>query len=284
MQCTRTWINREGQELPCGYCPDCRQKRVATWSMRLIKEDRYANSSHFITLTYDTIHVPLSANGHLNLSKRDCQLFFKRLRKAQAPGSEPIRYYLCGEYGGQTNRPHYHIILFNADPETVSPAWGLGSVHFGKAENASVSYTLKYISKPGRIPLYKGDDRQPEFSLYSKQLGNSYLTDAAIKWHRAAPIERSAIVLEGGVLAPLPKSWKSRIFPNDQRDPHSELRLEIKAHYTAVAAANKARLIEGVQSDKSDVREVAQQELAFLDNRVYVTTERAKFLTKRGKI
>ena len=27
----------------------------------------------------------------------------------------PLKYYAVGEYGGQTKRPHYHIVIFNAD-------------------------------------------------------------------------------------------------------------------------------------------------------------------------
>lgn len=130
-----------------------------------------SDSAQFITLTYDTKHVPITKNLFMSLRKRDVQLFMKRLRFMHGPlkdGQKPIKYYVAGEYGGRTLRPHYHIILFNADLKHIQSAWDLGQVHYGTVTDASVGYTLKYISKPGRIPLHRNDDRVPEFALMSK--------------------------------------------------------------------------------------------------------------------
>lgn len=112
----------------------------------------------------------------MSLRKTDLQSFFKRLRKAHPPidkddPTTQIKYYAAGEYGGKTNRPHYHIIIFNAKLELLQPAWDLGQIHYGQVSDASIGYTLKYISKPSRIPLHRNDDRQKEFALMSKNLG-----------------------------------------------------------------------------------------------------------------
>lgn len=112
----------------------------------------------------------------MDLSKRDIQLFLKRLRKAHESHRgqmQPIKYYAVGEYGGITGRPHYHIILFNADIELIQDAWQNGQVHYGKVSGASVGYTLKYMTKPSRIPMHRNDDRTKEFSLMSKGLGKN---------------------------------------------------------------------------------------------------------------
>lgn len=156
--------------VPCGKCPECLARRVSGWSFRLMNEEKKSLSAHFITLTYDTSHVPITKKGFMDLSKRDLQLFFKRLRKAHGvPVPEnPIRYYAVGEYGGRTFRPHYHVILFNAQLEHIQTAWNIGQVHYGSVSGASVGYTLKYMSKPKRIPIHQNDDRQREFSLMSK--------------------------------------------------------------------------------------------------------------------
>jgi len=61
-----------------------------------------------ITLTYDDAHIP----EHGSLAYRDFQLFVKRLRKRFGAN---IRFYMGGEYGEQTHRPHYHAALFNFD-------------------------------------------------------------------------------------------------------------------------------------------------------------------------
>lgn len=101
--------------LPCGHCVGCRAKQTRDWAVRLYHEASLHESSYFITLTYDDEHMP-SDNS---LNKRDPQLFFKRLRKSTL---EHIRYYLCGEYGETTKRPHYHAIIFG-DPFPDRTLW-----------------------------------------------------------------------------------------------------------------------------------------------------------------
>lgn len=157
--------------VPCGKCPVCLKRRASGWSFRLMQQDKESETSHFITLTYDTQHVPITHNGFMDLSKRHMQLFIKRLRKAQwATGNvASIKYYAVGEYGTQSMRPHYHIIMFNAVIELIQPAWDLGQVHYGNVTGASVGYCLKYMSKPKRIPMHRNDDRQKEFALMSKR-------------------------------------------------------------------------------------------------------------------
>lgn len=163
---------KESIPVPCGKCPNCRARRVSGWSFRLMQEDKHSFDSSFITLTYDTRFVPITASGFMGLKKRDLQLFFKRLRKA-SPAEPKIKYYAVGEYGGRTMRPHYHIILFNASIHKIQEAWNLGQVHYGKVSGASVGYTLKYMNKKGKVPMHRNDDRQPEFALMSKNWGQA---------------------------------------------------------------------------------------------------------------
>lgn len=174
MQCFNPFIVKDKIKgdipVPCGKCPPCLKRRASGWSFRLMQEDKKAQSSQFITLTYDTQNVPITKKGFMSLCKRDVQLFFKRLRKANKSGTK-IRYYIVGEYGGKTYRPHYHIILFNTPVEIIQAAWKNGSVYYGNVTGASVGYTLKYMCKPRRIPLHQNDDRIPEFAHMSKESG-----------------------------------------------------------------------------------------------------------------
>lgn len=161
---------------PCGKCIECTKRRASAWSFRLMEQDKISVSAHFITLTYDIKHVPLTEKGYMTLNQRHMQLFIKKLRKTHAESKQfPIRYYYVGEYGGKTNRPHYHIILFNAEVEKVQPAWQYGQVHYGTVGGASIGYTLKYITKARRIPEHKNDDRVREFSNMSKGIGVDYI-------------------------------------------------------------------------------------------------------------
>lgn len=105
--------------IPCGKCIGCRLEYSRQWANRLMLELQYHDSAYFVTLTYNPGHVPKAyyadpetgeAKESLTLCKRDVQLFIKRLRKAFP--NDHIRYYYCGEYGTQTFRPHYHMIIF----------------------------------------------------------------------------------------------------------------------------------------------------------------------------
>lgn len=202
--------------VPCGRCPACTARRVSSWSFRLMQEEKRSSESHFITLTYDTKTVPITSNGFMSLDKRDIQLFFKRLRKA-LDGQPSIKYYAVGEYGGKTARPHYHLLLFNCPVGPIQNAWGKGQVHYGTVSGASVGYTLKYMHKPGWKPLHRNDDRVPTFSLMSKRLGENYLTDAMVSWHKDDMCNRMYVVLEGGQKVAMPRYYKDKVYTLAER-------------------------------------------------------------------
>lgn len=221
--------------VPCGKCPTCCARRTSAWSFRMMIEERVSTSAWFITLTYDVDHVPITKNGFMNLDKRDVQLFFKRLRKAHDKqqkqrlsylrsrfkvvnyeSPQPIKYYAVGEYGGITRRPHYHIILFNADVDLIESAWNGGHIHYGYVSPASAGYTLKYISKQWR-PMHANDDRQPQFALMSKGLGKSYLTPQMVAWHKNDLESRMYCNLDDGKKISMPRYYKDRIYTEEER-------------------------------------------------------------------
>jgi hypothetical protein len=205
---------------PCGKCPACVRRRVSGWAFRLNKQSEQSNSAHFVTLTYNDEHIKKTKNGFETLVKKDVQDFFKRLRKLT---KQKISYYAVGEYGDSGERPHYHIILFNANPKIVENAWKLnditlGNVHFGDVGDASVGYTLKYISKDKKIPQFNGDDRQKEFALMSKGLGAGYLTENMVKWHTKGNIENKVYLpLKDGKKAAMPRYYKDKLYDKGQK-------------------------------------------------------------------
>lgn len=128
----------------------------------------------FVTLTYSDENLP----NPPFVSKRDLQLFFKRLRKHL--GFEKIRYFACGEYGEKLGRPHYHAIVYGlnsqdlAHVEAVYKSWTLGHVHFGNFNSKTAGYVAGYTCKK----VNKHDDgREPEFTLMSRRpaLGSKVL-------------------------------------------------------------------------------------------------------------
>lgn len=186
-------------KIPCKRCIGCRLDYSRTWADRMILElDHHKGKAIFLTLTYDDEHLPVNEFGFSTLSKRDLQLFMKRLRRA-LPDRE-IRFYAVGEYGSweKTHRPHYHLILFGLSMEDFPMArpvarnelgqlsyshpfleerWKKGLIGFSEVSWKTCAYVSRYVQKK----VYVGDESlieltgiQPEFSLMSRNPGLSY--------------------------------------------------------------------------------------------------------------
>lgn len=148
-------------EIPCGQCIGCRLSRQNFWAFRCLAEASLHEQSWFATLTYAPEHLPqLGALRH-----RDWQLFAKRTRKSLGA----FRYLMCGEYGEQTLRPHYHALLFGLrlpDAEQfsvrrgypvyrsqrLSSIWRLGHVELGSVTASSARYCAQYVLKSNVPP------------------------------------------------------------------------------------------------------------------------------------
>lgn len=101
--------------VPCGRCIGCRLDYSRSWADRMMLELETSKSAVFATLTYDNDHIPCVEDdtGYkyaFTLCKKDCQDWMKRLRRHFK--KKTVRFYLAGEYGSSTARPHYHAILF----------------------------------------------------------------------------------------------------------------------------------------------------------------------------
>lgn len=162
--------------VPCGKCYACQSNKRSFWTCRLFFEAATAISSIFVTLTYDDAHIPHS--GLLpTLSKRDVQLFIKRLRK-RFP-QHHIKYFLCGEYGSHTARPHYHAIIFDLPlcgnfvdyyHKELSKLWTLGFVQCANVNINRIGYVSKYILKSDNDKKFFQDhDLTPPFMLSSRR-------------------------------------------------------------------------------------------------------------------
>lgn len=204
-------------DLPCGKCIGCRIRRANEWGTRCMNELRGRKGpSAFITLTYDQEHLPKDGS----LDKRALQLFWKRLRKA----GHHIRYFACGEYGPQTNRPHYHAVVFGYWPEhrvlypgnrnipmyrsrDLEQLWPFGTSYFSPVTRENATYVAKYTlakyDEKGQ-PRDFGE-RQPPFLTMSTHpgIGANYARDNA-----RALVRLDGIRLRGGQLAALPRYYE----------------------------------------------------------------------------
>ncbi len=223
-----------GDFVPCSKCYACIQRRMSGWIYRLNKELDRSDSAVFMTMTYEDKKVPYSSNALMTLHKEDLQKFWKRLRKEEAKQfkellkldrltdvkdyKKPIKYFAVGEYGSETERPHYHAIIYNADIENLDKNWKDGQTHFGEVNKASIAYTLKYMQKSQDDWLNYGDmdDRTPPFQCMSKGLGENYLTDAMKQWHKKDRLNRYYLPEEEGKKIALPRYYKDKIY--NERD------------------------------------------------------------------
>ena len=186
--------------VPCGRCTGCRMDYGKQWADRMLLEYNTprvygSKKALFVTLTYDDEHLPLvsCSDGAFRstLRKRDYQLFFKRLRKSYS-----VRYLLCGEYGDNTHRPHYHAVIFGLSvsdfPDSVvyrrddkastclyssltfSNFWQNGFCTIADASFDTMCYVSRYVLKKQYssdylLDFYKG--RQPPFIVSSRHPG-----------------------------------------------------------------------------------------------------------------
>lgn len=182
MMCTRPVLERcktgsvELVERPCGVCPSCKMNIAKSWSYRLYAENKLHKKSCFVTLTYNDeciTKLQLSKDGIYSLDKSEAQKFMKRLRKNYG---EKIRFFLVGEYGESSSRPHYHLILFGIgqdDTRVIERSWPFGFVYVGDVSPASIGYVARYCTKK-LFSDRKMYDVQPEFSLMSNRPGIGY--------------------------------------------------------------------------------------------------------------
>lgn len=208
-------LEKGGVFAPCGRCIECLKTKSGDWSFRLKQELKTAKNAFFITLTYDDQNLP--ENGEL--VKKDLQLFMKRLRKLNA---NPLRYYAIGEYGGETFRPHYHIILYNMNDSTsVKKAWGKGFVKIGTVTSGSINYVCSYI-----IFKNEGNYTQKPFALMSKNLGLNYLR-ANWKWHKS---ELKSYVMENGYKKHMPRYYQDKVFNYREKEAIKEKTVNLLAN------------------------------------------------------
>ncbi|QCS36570.1 replication initiator protein [Capybara microvirus Cap3_SP_468] len=168
--------NRYGKDLitiPCGKCLSCKIARSKSWALRCVLEASEYTDNYFVTLTYSPEFCPDK------LCKDDLQKFIRSVHDRYGWN---VRYFACGEYGGLTKRPHYHIIFFNLKlddirgytkgrfggyymkSQALQKLWNKGHIEIGDCSYESCAYVARYTTK-------KFNQNQDEFIIMSKRPG-----------------------------------------------------------------------------------------------------------------
>lgn len=192
MLCRNPFTNQAGA-FPCGQCQPCRINRRRLWTHRLMLEQMSHDHSSFITLTYADEHIP----PENSLAPKELSDWLKRFRKSVYPVR--VRFYACGEYGEENQRPHYHIAMFGypscvygqttyrkerisccENCSRVHDTWSRGRIQCGTLTVESSQYVAGYVLKK----MTSHDDprlngRYPEFQRQSIGLGSGSIDQIA---------------------------------------------------------------------------------------------------------
>lgn len=212
-------------QLPCGRCLGCRASQAKAWALRCRLELQEHASAVFTTLTYSDDNLPPT------LQKRHLQLYLKRLRRST---DRAIRFFASGEYGENTNRPHYHAILYGLGPDdhdTIETTWGYGHARSYPVSPRAIHYVAGYVNKkihfreertlveqvdPNTGEVYRW---QPPFIQMSRRPG--------IGSHaRAWPESWRSFAVMDGYKMPVPRfyheAWKAQATPQQQEELERE--------------------------------------------------------------
>lgn len=230
--------------LRCGQCLGCRLDWAADWALRCEKEAKCWPSNSFVTLTYSDSELPIGSTTRSTVSKREFQLFMKRLRKELGEG---IRFFASGEYGDANDRAHYHALLFNCSfPDRVlwrtsrgnplfrSPLlerlWPFGFSTIGDVNFQTANYVARYVVKKlrGAIAQTQYADREPPFVLMSRRPG---IGAAWFERNRRDLLPSGTVVYGESKLRPAPRFFVDRLSPEE--------RMELLTHRTQQIASRQ---------------------------------------------
>lgn len=187
----------------------------------------------------DSLLVPFA-------DKRDVSNFMKRLRINFLRGEgRPLecKYFICSEYGPNTLRPHYHMILFCNEHEFliqkyIQDSYGLGNIYDvhkitsfkDRGVLDAMRYVSKYVSKPaefenpyvvagvipkpGHLPSkFLGDHKRQEikkaaYEYRAKNDAYGYTKDFIEGYLHLTDI------MKNGFTYSCPRYWRDVIFPH----------------------------------------------------------------------
>jgi len=206
---------KQPMSLPCGRCIGCKIAKSKDWALRCWHEAQLNDAglnNCYITLTYSNENLP----EHGSLKKSDFQKFLKRLRKNT---KQKLRYFMCGEYGEKTNRPHYHALLFGYKfpdakfwterkgnriykSEILTNTWGVGACELSGVTFKSAAYVARYILKKQN----SAEATQDRYCIYNTETGEITLRT----------FEYVAMSLKPGIGAKFYEKYPDSFFPQDE--------------------------------------------------------------------
>ena len=195
-----SWSDRY-VSIRCGKCGGCHLADLRDWAIRCVHEAQTHEENCFITLTYDEESLPADRS----LDIEHWQKFAKRARKRFGR----FRFFLCGEFGSQGGRPHWHACVFGRDwrkkfwkqnergdelfvNDELEKTWGKGFVSIGGMSFDSAAYVAQYVLKEGPEGERGACSRNPGigFNYFARYVDELYNNDSVIAKGKEFPIPR----------------------------------------------------------------------------------------------
>lgn len=288
------------ETIPCGHCWACRLNYSAQWATRLMYECQKSEHNYFVTLTYDDEHLPIADKidmtypdgtiketyqnygdeiqcegtvyeEHMKKFLHDLRQYLDRKYPSQYDENglkiNGMKYFYCGEYGEQTHRPHYHIILLNCPldlsqfydthiderfkehwkSKEIEHYWPYGMIDIASAEWSSCAYVARYCMKKlheKNNEEYAKECKMPEFVRMSKGIGKDYYQANKKKIYEHDEVIMRTVKGNIGAFKP-PKAW-DKMFKEEFPEEWEKIHLKRKK------CAERSSELEKSKSDYTD--------------------------------
>lgn len=238
MSCSHPVPIGNGLLVPCGKCYYCRMQKRTAWVFRMVQELKINPNCAFVTFTYNDDNIKylrkrfdrykfkkwyklLGKNFEsATLDKQDstdlikaCQHKIKQMFGKRAL----VRYYITGEYGDTTDRPHFHGVFWFPGKvdydEFFKSVWQYGNIDIQEVTPANINYISKHQMKDCKGNLYQ-QKFAPIFSTmtrYNGGLGSSFLADENIYNFYSESRENKYVILNNYKI-PLPQFYRKKLY------------------------------------------------------------------------
>lgn len=182
------------QRISCGKCPECLDMLRADWVYRCQREAADHKHNYFLTLTFDSAHLPDTESGVWDA--------FTAFRKSVHKDIGKFSYFVSLELGEQKGRYHLHLLWFSDKPipkPFIRQHWRNGFIKRSLVNLKRIRYTTVYMFSPdplNKVKRYRS----------SNGLGGKPLLPFRVRRRRSGVIES----------VPLPRYYCKK-FPEAKR-------------------------------------------------------------------
>lgn len=218
--------------VPCGKCQGCISDKLSQMSARADYEFNHCRFSTFLTLTYDSLYVPISdfAQSYLSndelislrkvknvshsaftLRRSHFNTFLDSLTRHYKKLGVSFSFLASGEYGGRFLRPHMHLALYGLDFKSCFPIysklWKYGVPYSVPIKSGASRYIMKYLEKQkDSVDFADKHYLERPFITFSKGFGSGLFRE------HASDISKDGFIHFGSKRVKVSPYYKNKFF------------------------------------------------------------------------